>query len=356
LNFPVKIIWPIINNILLFGMGKFLDHKERKNLLQELKLERSRRYADRIRVILLLDDGETYSDISKFLFLDEGSIANFRKRFKEGGLEALINDSYIGKKVMLSPIELDSLSCELQKKIFPTTKAVINLVKNKFNVVYRIGGMTDLLHRIGFSFKKAKPIPGKANRTEQEKFINRYNGVKSHGLVYFADSTHPEFAPTISYGWIKTGQDFEVKTNSGWRKRVNICGAIEINSLDVIARSHSTINSSSICDLIRAIKRKNDNQDKIYLVLDGAAYNKALVVKVLAKELNVKLLYLPPYSPNLNIIERLWKFMKKKVTANKYFEEFDDFKHTLMEFFRGIRKYKNELRTLLTDNFEIIGT
>jgi len=337
-------------------MGKFLKSNERKQLLDELKVERARRYAERIKVILLLDDGETYFDISKFLFLDEGTIANYRKRYKKGGLEELINDYYKGKMAALSEGELKILTNDLQSKIFPTAKSVIAHIKKKFKIQYSRGGVTELLHRLGFSFKKATPVPGKANKEKQKKFVNQYNGVKPHGLVYFGDSTHPEFAPTISYGWIKTGENFEVKTNSGWRKRVNICGAIEIDSLDIIARSFKTINKDSVCDILRAIRRKNPNENKIYFVLDGAAYNRSKKVKDLARKLNIRILYLPPYSPNLNPIERLWKFMKKKVTANRYFEKFDDFKKTLMEFFRGIRKYKPVLDTLINDNFSIIGT
>jgi transposase len=90
--------------------------------------------------------------------------------------------------------------------------------------------------------------------------------------------------------------------------------------------------------------------------MDGAAYNKAKEVKEKAKMLKIKLIYLPPYSPNLNPIERLWKFMKKKVSANKFYEQFDDFKKSTMEFFRCIRKHHCELRTLLNDNFSTIGT
>jgi transposase len=78
-------------------MGKFLSTDERNELLEELRPERSRKYADRIRVILLLDDGQPYKDIDKFLFLDEGSILNYRKRYKNGGLEELINDYYHGR-------------------------------------------------------------------------------------------------------------------------------------------------------------------------------------------------------------------------------------------------------------------
>ena len=187
-----------------------------------------------------------------------------------------------------------------------------------------------------------------------ERFINQYNGIKAHGPVYFADATHPEFAPNITYGWIRKGSKFEVKTNSGWRKRVNIYGLIEINTLDVITRSFETINQFSVCEILRALRRKNPNDKNLYVVLDGASYNRSIIVTNIAKELKIKIVRLPPYSPNLNPIERLWKFMKSKVTANRYFEQFDDFKHTLMEFFRGIRKYKNELETLITDNFQIL--
>lgn len=337
-------------------MEKFLNSQERKELLSELKIEKKRKYADRIRVILLLDQNWTYQKISEALFLDEATIANYLKRYKSGGIEELINDFYHGKKSMLSQKEQEILTKDLQSKIFPTTAAVIAHIKKKFNVQYSRGGVTELLHRLGFSFKKATPIPGKANKEEQKKFINQYNDIKSDGPVYFADSTHPEFAPSISYGWIKTGENFNVKTNSGMRKRVNICGAIEINSLDVVARSFETINHQSVCQILRAIRAKNPDEERVSIVFDGASYNKSQKVKELAKKLKIRILYLPPYSPNLNPIERLWKFMKKNVTANRYFEEFPEFKKTLMEFFRGIRKYKPELESLITDNFQILGT
>ncbi len=337
-------------------MGKFLSIEERDELLEELKRESARKYADRLRVILLLDDGKTYKSISEHLFLSEDSIGNYRKRYKSGGIDELVNDYYGGRRSFLTAKQQKLLIHDLSSEIFPTTASIIAHVKAKFGIEYSRGGMTELLHRLGFSFKKATPVPGKAKREEQEKFIRRYNAIKWRGLVYFGDSTHPEFAPTISYGWIKKGENFEVKTNSGWRKRVNVCGAVELNSLDVIARSFPTINKSSVCELLHSIRRKNPGDQKIYFVLDGAAYNRAGQVKLLAKKLNIKLIYLPPYSPNLNPIERLWKFIKKKVSANRYFEEFDDFKTTTMEFFRGIRKYRPELRTLLNDNFPILGT
>ena len=245
-------------------MGKFLTKKQRQELLDELKLERMRRHADRLRVILLLDDGETYKNIAKFLFLDEGTIGNYKKRYKQGSIEGLINDQYFGRIAILSPKEMAALSNDLQSRIFPTTKAVIRHIKNKFGVKYSLSGATDLLHRLGFSYKKATPVPGKAKRDKQEAFVRRYRRLKPQEKIYFMDATHPEFAPTISYGRIKKGTNFDVKTNSGWRKRVNICEAIDINELDIIVRTYKTINSSAICDFLSAIRRKNPSEEKIY--------------------------------------------------------------------------------------------
>ena len=75
--------------------------------------------------------------------------------------------------------------------------------------------MTSLLHRLGFSYKKPKGVPGKAKKEEQKAFIKEYNEVKDKGLVYFAGSTHPMLNPVLTAGWIRRGKEFYIKTNSG---------------------------------------------------------------------------------------------------------------------------------------------
>lgn len=334
-------------------MGQTLTKKQRNELLAELRIERERKFADRIRVILLIDDGQKYTDIAKFLFLDVKTIQNWKRRYEEGGVEKLVNDHYMGRVGLLNTEQINHLEKSLETKIFATTRRVITFVEKEFGIAYTVGGITSLLHRLGFSYKKPKGRPAKANPEDQKTFLNRYRGVKAHGPVYFADSTHPMLNPILASAWIKKGEEVEVKTNSG-RQRVNINGAINITNQDVIVRTCTTVNQQSICDLLRAIKRKNSNEKHIYLVLDNAAYNRAKSVRNLAKRLAIKILYLPPYSPNLNPIERLWKFMKKKMLANIHYETISEFKHSLSEFFRGIRKYWPEMETLLTDNFQIL--
>ena len=333
-----------------------MTKEQRKGLLSELRLERNRKYADRIRVILLLDTGESPADIARFLFLNEGTVRNYKKSYKEGGLEGLIIDNHTGRSAFLSLGEQKRLVMELESKVYLSARSIISYVREEFGVIYTVGGMTTLLHKLGFSYKKPKGVPGKADTEEQKAFVREYNRLKKkEGLIYFADSTHPMLNPVLSSGWIRKGRDFEVKTNSG-RERVNINGAIEISSLDVVSRSCKRVNGSSMCDLLRAIRLRHSKAKKIHLILDNAPYNKSYRVRGLALELGIKILYLPSYSPNLNPIERMWKFVKKRVMANRYFPDLETFQRELMLFLRGIRKHRGELSMLITDNFHIVKT
>lgn len=345
----------LVNSLLCSLMANFLTKEQRQELLQELKIEDKAKYSDRIKVILLLDKGWTYAKISEALFIDEGTIANYRRRYKEGGIEELINDYYSGRRSKLSNDELIELQTFLTGTTFQKTQEICDYVKERYKVNYSLSGMIALLHTMGFSYKKAKGAPAKANKEAQEEFIKEYEKLKSReGKIYFADSTHPQYNTILAYGWIRTGEEVEIKTTNG-RRHLNITGAIEINSRDVITRTTHWVNEDAICELMKAIKSKNLDEENITLIMDNAAFNRSCKVRVLAEVLNIKLFYLPPYSPNLNPIERLWKFAKKKVLYNQYYEKYGDFKSAFHTFFRGIRKYHSELASLITDNFQAIG-
>lgn len=336
-------------------MKGFLSKEQKDELLRELRLEKSRRYADRVRVILLLDQGKTYKSIAEYLFLDEGTIANYRKRYKNGGLKGLIIDEYSSKRYFLDENQLMKLSLHLESQIYLSTKDIIAYIEKKFGVEYTVSGVTKLLKKMNFSYKKPKAVPGKAVKKKQEDFIALYNRLKGNGKLYFSDSTHPQYNPVISYGWFKKGVEFDVFTNSG-RFRLNINGALCLDDLDIITRTCDRVNGDSICDLLKAIRLKNPEEKNLYLILDNAPFNRSIKVKELAKKLDIKLQYLPPYSPNLNPIERLWKFFKKRTLYNQYFETFEEFSKACVNFFRYARKYRGELETLLTDNFRVMGT
>lgn len=336
-------------------MGNFLEKTQRQQLETELRRERQRKHADRIRVILLLDKGWTYAKIAEALFIDEATIANYRRRYKEGGLESLLYDDYKGSESFLSIEGQHELELHLLENVYLSIKSMLNYVNRRFKVHYTVGGLTALLHRMGFSYKKPKAVPGKAKIQRQKEFIALYNDIKGKGKIYFGDSVHPHQNPILGYGWIKKGLEMEIFSNSG-RAHLNIAGALCLDGMDVITRSYDRINAAAICQMLIAIRAKNESEENIYYILDGAGYHRAKEVKAKALELKINLVYLPAYSPNLNPIERLWKFFKKKVMYNIYYETFAEFKKAASVFFQGLRGYRDELSTLLTDNFTPVGT
>ena len=143
-----------------------------------------------------------------------------------------------------------------------------------------------------------------------------------------------------------------LKANCG-RQRLNINGAINIETLEPVTGFYDTINADSTVDLFSKIEAKHPNAKTIYIIVDNARYYRSRLLKQYVKGTKIKLIFLPPYSPNLNLIERYWKFFKKKVLNNRYYETFAEFKRVCESFFRKRKKYLPELQTLLTENFHI---
>jgi transposase len=137
------------------------------------------------------------------------------------------------------------------------------------------------------------------------------------------------------------------------RQRFNVLGAIEaITHRLVMVTNDSYINADSVCELLRRLAELHLGVP-ITVVLDNARYQKCHLVQSLAETLQIELLYLPPYSPNLNLIERLWKFVKKKCLYSSYYANFNDFKQAISACLEQTQTtYKEELDTLLTLRFQ----
>ena len=238
---------------------------------------------------------------------------------------------------------------------------MLTIFSENIKLSYSVIGVTKLLHRLGFSYKKPKVVPGKGDKLKQAEFLSKYNEIKKNlktcDQIYFVDSTHPEHNTKPSYGWILKGKTHDkiIKTNSG-RERLNLAGAMSLNNKNVVVLSEKTINKFVTIKLLRKLE-KNQPTGKIYLILDNASYYHAkLVTNYVKRKRRIKPIFLPSYSPNLNIIERLWRFFHQKVTYNHYFETFKEFEKETLRFFKNIKKYKPKLDTLLTDNFQLLPT
>jgi len=221
-----------------------------------------------------------------------------------------------------------------------------------------VEGVTKLLGRLGYVYKKAKGIPGKPDAVRQEAFVVDYKELRatvgSETPIYFSDAVHPLHNPVISYGWVKRGQEREILSNTG-RRRLNIHGAIDIQTTAAVIRYEDWVNADAVIRLLQDIEQRNPDAPVIYFICDNAPYYRAKVVTEYLEGSRIKIIFLPPYSPNLNLIERLWKFFKRNVLYNRYYPTFDKFKGACCDFFENLGVHRAKLRTLLAENFEIIS-
>lgn len=340
-------------------MSNVLNEDEILVLKRAHKATRDKKQADRIKTVLAISQGYSYEEISNLFLLDETTVGRYLKKFKELGIEGLVECKYLGGTKHLTLVQENKLRDELQEHTRQTTKEIRQHIQEIYGVNYSLSGTTKLLHRLGFTYKKPKVIPGKADPLSQSEFIKRYNEIKKqlgiNDRVYFADATHPQHNTLAQSGWILKGKsnDKHIKSNTG-RVRLNLNGVYDSQGHRAIVLSEQTINSQSTIRLLEAIGNYQKS-GKIYIILDNARYNHSRLVRNwVLHHPRYKLIYLPSYSPNLNIIERLWRYYHKKVTWNRYFESFEEFKKTSLEFFKNLNEFQDDLRTLMTDNFQTL--
>ena len=333
-----------------------LSNKEITELERVHRSLRDKRQADRVKAVIALSKGWSAAQIAEILLFDEKTSRQYFDRYQQGGIQMLLDDNYPGAAPKLDEHQMSELEGYLEEHILPDAKSVIDHIDKQYGVRYSLSGVTDLLHSLGFSYKKPKHVPGKQDPLQQQAFLEEYERLKAskgkNDPIYFADATHPQHNSVPSYGWIKKGQEKELKANCG-RQRLNINGAINIETMTSTIGFYDTINADSTIDLFSKIEAKHQEAESIYIIIDNARYYRSRLLKEYEKGTKIKLIFLPPYSPNLNLIERYWKYFKKKVLNNRYYETFEEFEQACKNFFRKRKKFLPELQNLLTENFHI---
>jgi len=337
-------------------MSNFLTLEQIKDLKSRHK-KADKKQRDKIKGILLLNRGYEYAEIAEILLIDQSTLWRWYETYISEGVDGLLKDNYVGGTRKLTERQQYKLIEHLESTVYLTAKEICAYVKKTFKVYYTPKGMTSLLHKLGFSYKKPKHIPGKADIIAQKEFIKKYRILqkKKHpeDRIYFMDGVHPMHNSQPAYGWIKKGKDANLKANTG-RQRINLNGAYNLEDHTVVIQEAEMINAQSTVSLLSEMLQKQ-RTGLIYVILDNARYYRSELVQTFVRKNNrIRLMFLPPYSPNLNVIERLWKFFKKKMLYNKYYEEFAVFRKYCLNFFKNIERYRVELQSLMTDNFQLI--
>lgn len=338
-------------------MRKSLSEKDRKRLRERHRHTRERRQADRIKTILLLDDGWTYEEVAEALMLDDQTIRRWEQTFESKGIETLLTDDFHGRGGKLTTEQEFELRTHLEQNLYQTTKEIIAHVQERYAVSYSITGMHHLLARLGFVYKKTRRLPQKVDEERQREFIRQYQELqktKGNGSkVLFVDGVHPQHNTISAQGWILKGKEYHIPANTG-RVRLNLNGALDPKTLEVTIREDKTLNADSTIEFCKQLEDKYPSAPAIYLILDNARYYRARKVQEFLENSRVKFIFLPPYAPNLNLIERLWRLFKKTVLYNKFYQKFLDFKQACFDFFASLHSGHKALRSLITENFQIL--
>jgi|SaaInlLV_10m_DNA_2_1039722.scaffolds.fasta_scaffold31642_1 transposase len=337
-------------------MDRKLRETERKKLLLRHSKERQSKVRDRIKAVLAYDDGYSYSEIARILLLDDETIR--RHVFDYFTKHKLVPENG-GSKSALNIKQTAELVSHLKEETYLYVKDISTYVRKVFNVKYTNSGMTKWLRAKGFRYKKPHGVPAKADKEKQKDFLAQYKKLKETSgnkePIYFVDSVHPEHQTRLAYGWIMKGDRKSIAT-TGRQYRLNIMGGICLNGHKIIYEQAEKVDEYSIQSFLYRLRKKHPGQYKVHIIWDNAGYHCSKKVQAFAQELGITLHYLPPYSPNLNPIERLWKIMHEQVTYNRYYEKFSDFTEAIQYFFRHIGKKKRLLRSRITDNFQVLDS
>lgn len=334
-------------------MNITLSTSDKELLESQHRKERDRRVADRLKAVLLSAEGWTQKQIAQALRIRYETVQNHLNDYKN--LNKLKPENG-GSESRLSTDQTEKLCKHLEDKTYLKAELICAYVKETFAVTFTTSGMTKLLIRNGFSYKKPKGTPAKANPEEQQTFIAYYQGllnsIDEDEPVEFGDAVHPTMATKISYGWIPKGRDKLIKTTAS-RTRMNILGSINLETMGITITDHETINSQSMKKLFVELRKKYPDKPKIHLILDRGSYNTSKETLASAKGCGIILHHLPPYSPNLNPIERLWKVMNEYARNNQVFETPKAFRKAILEFFTNTwPKISTSMTDRINDNFQ----
>lgn len=309
-----------------------------KNIHRQLKDGRDR---DKIKTILMLSNGHSQQEVSRVLLIDEDTVRSWRQKYETSKYftDWLANE-YKGYGGKLSVAEEQEVNDFVTKNTITDSKQVQLFIENKFGLVFSVSGVISVLHRLGFTYKKTTLIPSKYDAEKQAEFKAAYEKMEKElpadEVIVFMDGVHPQHNTACTNAWIKVGESKTIKSNTG-RERVNLNGIYNPANQDILIHESDTINAETTIDFLKEIEIFYRDKTKIRVIVDNAKYYRNKDVTAFLGGSRIELIFLPPYSPNLNLIERLWKYLRKHVINNEYYEKFKEFREEILAFFENCK-------------------
>ena len=297
----------------------------------------------------------SHSEIGKLSGLHRHSVSHWVAIYQSQGFEALCQFNYGTNKSELENHSQSILTSFNQRPPMTANEAKAR-IEELTGISRSPSQVRNFMKRHGLRYLQTGHIPAKADTAKQQQWVKEKldpsieEAKKGECHLLFMDAAHFILQPFICALWCATR--LFVKASAG-RNRINVLGAVNAITKEIITFNNTSyITAETIIDFFKNL-RKHYGEMPLKIVLDNARYQHCKLVEQAAKELNITLLFLPSYSPNLNIIERLWKFTKKKILYAKYYESPLKFHTAVTDFFLTVnQKHQVDLKKLLTLNLQ----
>jgi transposase len=309
----------------------------------------------KMEAVYLKSQGLPHHVICHLARISENTLRSYLRQFQEGGIERLKRTDWEGTEGELDE-HRETLEDHSRNNPPRSTAQAAAEIERITGIRRGLTQVRKFLKGLGLAYRKIGMIPAKADADEQAKFRDEKLGPRLRQaqrlrrVVGFVDAAH--FVHGAFLGYLRCFVRLLVRGPSG-RKRFNVLGAIDAVTHGLTTVVNDTvIDAMAVCALLRALSSRYAGLP-LTLVLDNARYQKCAVVRLPAAELKIELLYLPSYPPNLNLIERLWRFVKKEVLSCRYYEEFSRSKAAIVGCLEGVEgKHQEAIASLMTLDFQ----
>jgi transposase len=304
--------------------------------------------------------GRPNKEISHIVDASRNSISNWLDIYESDGFEGLCK---LGYGTNTSELQQHATSILDSFKTAPPMNSAeaVCRIEELTGIKRGVTQVIKFMKRQGFRYRKMGHIPAKADQEKQRKWMGETMepvieaALKGECHLFYSDAAHFILGAFICSVWSVVRMF--IQSGAG-RNRINVLGAVHAVSKEMTTLINTTyINADTVVDFLHQLKTKYTDLP-IFIVMDNARYQHCILVKETAEALGITLLFLPPYSPNLNVIERLWKFTKKKVLYGKYYDSPAKFHQAIITFFQTTinQTYKDDLKSLLSLKFQFFDT
>jgi transposase len=341
-----------------------LTAEQRKEIERRRKESLDRRVYQRLTAVLAVAGGKTREEVADLLGASLSQLGEWLRVFRNQGLDALCETHNKGDPGNLTPRQVEQLKAKVRTGCFRNSDQIRHWIESTFTVRYSSSGVKDLLKRIGVSYHKVSGFLWKADPDKQRAFVKRVGRHKREAKGpdapstrrYYVDACHPVWGLDLVYCcWLLVGQRFLVGMGSG-RKRLNILGAYCPDDHEYIdyRLTRDNINGEQFVNFLRVVRSAHPGTERFILYVDGARYYDSPVVREwLKRHPQFLLSQIPAYSPNVNLIERMWKFLRAKALC-RWHKTFEDMQQAVSEVLDHLEDYRGELQTLMTEKFHVI--